>query len=79
MQLTLEEKKELSQLSGYFKKLEIAANHAGIDLDDYISEFRDNGYADLAIKEANVSASQRKEAFQKSSRKEDKVKTVRAK
>ena len=37
MELTTDEKKELSQLSGYFKKLEITSNHDGVELDDYIS------------------------------------------
>lgn len=76
MELTLEEKKELSQLSGFFKKIEITANHVGIDLDDYISEYRDNGYAQyFEDKEAGLKPSQRKEAFQKASvKKIDKAK-----
>ena len=67
MELKLEEKKELSQLSGYFKKLEITANHLGIDLDDYISEYRDNGYATLIVNETAPKTSQRKDAFKKAS------------
>lgn len=80
MELTLEEKKELSQLSGYFKKLEISANHLGIDLDDYISEYRDNGYAQLTVKETGAKTSQRKDAFKKASEKgADKVKASKVK
>jgi hypothetical protein len=80
MEITLEEKKELSQLSGYFKKLEITANHLGIDLDDYIAEYRDNGYARDIKKEKSTKTSQRKETFQKASgKKTEKTKTTHSK
>lgn len=80
MELTIEEKKELSQLSGYFKKLEITSNHLGIDLDDYISEYRDNGYAQLTPDVAHSKTSQRKDAFKKASAKGiEKVKTAKVK
>ncbi len=80
MELTIEEKKELSQLSGYFKKIEVSANHLGIDLDDYIAEYRDNGYAQLVVKDADAKIPDRKDAFQKASVKGvDKLKTTKIK
>jgi hypothetical protein len=67
MKLTTEEKKELAQLSGYFKKLEITTNHLGIEMDEYIGEYRDNGYAQLASEESAPKITQRKDVFKKAS------------
>ena len=76
MELTLEEKKELAQLSGYFKKIEITASHLGIDMDEYIAAYRDNGYAEFSVNEKNPKTTQRKDAFKKASNKgAEKVKT----
>jgi hypothetical protein len=78
MSLNLEEKKELSQLSGYFKKLEITTNHLGMELDDLISEYRDNGYAHDTENEKSDQSSKRKETFQKAAKKpSEKIKTAK--
>jgi len=69
MKLSVEEKKELAQLAGYFKKLEITSQHLGMDLDDLISEYRDDGFAQYPEPEPEKS-NRRKETFQKAGKKE---------
>jgi hypothetical protein len=54
MSLTKEQKKDLSQLSRYFEKVEKLAAKNNLDLDVYISEYWDNGYAVYATEKVSL-------------------------
>jgi hypothetical protein len=54
MSLTREQKKDLDQLSQYFKKVEKLAEKNNVDLDVYISEYWDNGYAVYATERVEL-------------------------
>jgi hypothetical protein len=54
MSLTKEQKKDLDQLSQYFKKVEKLAEKNNVDLDVYISEYWDNGYAVYATERVEL-------------------------
>ena len=54
MSLTKEQKKDLQQLSHYFEKVEKLAAKNNIDLDVYISEYWDNGYAVYATEKVEL-------------------------
>ena len=54
MSLTKEQKKDLDQLSQYFKKVERLAAKNNLDLDVYISEYKDNGYAVYATEQVSL-------------------------
>jgi hypothetical protein len=54
MSLTKEQKKDLSQLSTYLEKVEKLAMKNNVDLDVYISEYWDNGYAVYATEKVEL-------------------------
>jgi hypothetical protein len=54
MSLTKEQKKDLQQLSHYFEKVEKLAAKNNVDLDVYISEYWDNGYAVYATERVEL-------------------------
>jgi len=54
MSLTKEQKKDLAQLSTYFEKVEKLAAKNKLDLDVYISEYKDNGYAVYATEQVDL-------------------------
>ena len=65
MSLTKEQKQDLDQLSTYFRKLEKLAMKSGIDLDVFISEYKDDGYAVYATENIKEKAASRKNIFEK--------------
>ena len=68
MSLTAQQKEELSKLSLYFEKLEKLAAKNNIDLDVFISEYKDDGYAIYQTEkiEMQKKAEKRKRVFEKS-------------
>jgi len=67
MSLTREQKKDLDQLSHYFKRIEKIATEKNIDLDVYMSEYREEGYAFYATEKVSLGekANSRKKVFEK--------------
>ena len=67
MSLTNEQRQELEKLSMYFEKIEELAVKSGIDLDVFISEYKDDGYADHATEKIEIKekADSRKKVFEK--------------
>jgi len=67
MNLTKEQKEDLEKLSTYFEKIEKLAAKNGIDLDVFISEYKDDGYAVYATEKIEISekAGSRKKVFEK--------------
>ena len=65
MSLTKEQQQNLEQLSTYFRKLEKLALKKGIDLDVFISEYKDDGYAVYATENIKEKANSRKKIFEK--------------
>ena len=65
MSLTKKQREDLSQLSNYFKSLEKKAIANNIDLDVFMTEYKDNGYAIYATEQVSMSqtAEERKEIF----------------
>lgn len=80
MSLSKEQKKDLNQLGEYFRKLEKIAIENNIDLDVFMSEYKDDGFAVYATEKVslNANAEKRKNVFQKS-QKEEKTTKVPAK
>lgn len=80
MSLSKEQKKDLNQLGEYFRKLEKIAIENNIDLDVFMSEYKDDGFAVYATEKVslNANAEKRKNVFQKA-QKEEKIKKVTAK
>ncbi|CAN5697133.1 hypothetical protein BH11BAC1_BH11BAC1_04230 [soil metagenome] len=72
MSLTDQQKAELSTLSVYFEKLEKLAAKNNIDLDVFISEYKDDGYAFYRTEkiEMQKKAEKRKKVFEKDGKKE---------
>ena len=68
MSLTAQQKEELNQLSLYFEKLEKLASRNNIDLDVFISEYKDDGYSIYQTEkiEMQKKAEKRKKIFEKS-------------
>jgi len=68
MSLTAQQKEELSKLSLYFEKLEKLATKNNIDLDVFISEYKDDGYSIYKTEkiEMQEKAEKRKKIFEKS-------------
>ena len=69
------QKEELNKLSVYFEKLEKLATKNNIDLDVFISEYKDDGYSFYRTEkiEMEEKAEKRKKVFEKSgSEKSDK-------
>jgi len=68
--LTSLQKDELARLSQYFEKLEKLAVRNNIDLDVFISEYKDDGYAFYATEQIELQrkAARRKKVMEKSSK-----------
>ena len=68
MSLTTKQKEELSKLSLYFEKLEKLAAKNNIDLDVFISEYKDDGYSIYQTEKIELQrkAEKRKRIFEKS-------------
>ena len=78
MSLTQQQKEELSKLSLYFEKLEKLAARNNIDLDVFISEYKDDGYSIYKTEKIEMQrkAEKRKKIFEKSGElKESKTKS----
>ncbi len=62
------QKEELNKLSVYFEKLEKLATKNNIDLDVFISEYKDDGYSFYRTEkiEMEEKAEKRKKVFEKS-------------
>ena len=73
MSLTTQQKEELSKLSLYFEKLEKLAAKNNIDLDVFISEYKDDGYSIYQTEkiEMQSKAEKRKKIFEKSVEKKE--------
>lgn len=67
MSLSKEQQKDLEQLSRYLKKIEHLTIDNNIDLDVFMSEYRDDGYAVYATETVSLSdkALKRKKVFEK--------------
>ena len=67
MTLTTQQKEELNKLSLYFEKLEKLAAKNNIDLDVFISEYKDDGYSIYQTEkiEMQKKAEKRKRIFEK--------------
>ena len=81
MSLTKEQKQDLDKLSAYFNKIEELAAKNGIDLDVFMSEYKDDGYAVYATENIQVSdkAENRKKVFQKAGKEKTNQKNSAAK
>ena len=68
MSLSNEQKKDLSKLGEYFRQIEKIAIENNIDLDVFMSQYTDNGFAVYATEKVslNESSEKRKNVFQKS-------------
>ena len=68
MSLTAQQQEELSKLSLYFEKLEKLATKNNIDLDVFISEYKDDGYSFYQTEKIEMrnKAEKRKKIFEKS-------------
>ena len=68
MGLTGQQKAELSKLSSYFEKLEKLAAKNNIDLDVFISEYKDDGYSIYQTEkiELQKKTDRRKKVFERS-------------
>lgn len=72
MSLSELQKEELSKLSVYFEKLEKLATKNNIDLDVFISEYKDDGYSIYRTEKVEMEekAEKRKKVFEKSGKKD---------
>ena len=68
--LTELQREDLTRLSEYFEKLEKLAARNNIDLDVFISEYKDDGYAIYSTEkiELQKKAQRRKKVFEKTGR-----------
>ena len=67
MSLSNEQKKDLSKLGEYFRQIEKIAIENNIDLDVFMSQYTDNGFAVYATEKVSLylKASKRKKVFEK--------------
>ena len=67
MSLSKEQKKELDELGRYLKKIEELTVENNIDLDVFMSEYKESGYAVYATEKVSVNekAQKRKRVFEK--------------
>jgi hypothetical protein len=77
MSLTKEQLQDLEQLSTYFEKIEQLAAKNGIDLDVFMSEYKDDSYAVYATEKVEMPAktTSRKKIFEKAGKDKSVVKT----
>jgi hypothetical protein len=68
MSLSKEQKKELDELGRYLKKIEELTIDNNIDLDVFMSEYNESGFAVYATEKVSVNdkAEKRKRVFEKS-------------
>ncbi|HNS12430.1 MAG TPA: hypothetical protein PKM97_07410 [Bacteroidia bacterium] len=68
MSLSKEQKQELGELSRYLKKIEELTVENNIDLDVFMSEYKDSGFAVYATEKVavNENAQKRKRVYEKS-------------
>lgn len=68
MSLSREQKRDLHQLSEYFRKIEKLAVANNIDLDVYMTEYRDDGFTVYSTEKigVNTNSEKRKDIFEKS-------------
>ena len=68
MSLSREQQQELEKLSNYFEKIEKLAVKNRIDLDVFISEYKEDGYEVYATEKVTIKekADSRKSVFEKS-------------
>ncbi|MCX6274560.1 MAG: hypothetical protein NTV09_05090 [Bacteroidetes bacterium] len=71
MSLSELQKEELGKLSVYFEKLEKLASKNNIDLDVFISEYKDDGFSIYRTEKVEMEqkAEKRKKVFEKSEKK----------
>ncbi|MEO0311534.1 MAG: hypothetical protein RIQ89_1191 [Bacteroidota bacterium] len=71
MSLTSQQQQELKQLSQYLRDLEKNVVENGIDLDVYMAEYHEGGYADYRTETItfNDKAAKRKKVFEKANKK----------
>lgn len=67
MSLSKEQKKDLSQLGEYFRQIEKIGVENNIDLDVFMSDYKDDGFAVYATEKVSLTenAEKRKNVFQK--------------
>ena len=67
MSLSKEQQQDLENLSNYFEKIEKLAAKNGIDLDVFMSEYKDDGYAVYATENIEIQekVNSRKKIFEK--------------
>lgn len=67
MSLSKEHQKDLENLKEYFEKIERMAEENNIDLDVFMSQYHDDGYAVYATEKVSIyeKANKRKKVFEK--------------
>ena len=80
MSLSNEQKKDLSKLGEYFRQIEKIAIENNIDLDVFMSQYTDNGFAVYATEKVSIgeSAEKRKNVFQKAQKEKPTKSTVKS-
>ena len=80
MSLSKEQKKDLSQLGEYFRQIEKIAIENNIDLDVFISQYTDDGFAVYATEKVTIgeSTEKRKNVFQKAQKEKPTKSTVKS-
>lgn len=68
MSLTREQKQDLEKLGQYFEKIEKLAAKSNIDLDVFITEYKEEGYSVYATEKVELerAGKKRKRVFEKS-------------
>ena len=81
MSLTKEQKQDLEKLGTYFEKIEKLAAKNGIDLDVFMSEYKDDGYAVYATENVEIkeNTDTRKKVFEKAGKEKSPEKTAASK
>ncbi len=79
MSLSKEQKKQLDELGRYLKKIEELTIEDNIDLDVFMSEYKDSGYAVYATEKVSIpeKAQKRKAVFEKSGKSKGQVSKVK--
>ena len=80
MSLSEEQKKDLSTLGDFFRKIEKISVENKIDLDVFMSEYNEYGYAGDATEKValNPTAEVRQDVFKKSEKEKTKKSTVKS-
>jgi hypothetical protein len=77
MSLTKEQKRDLNQLSEYYRKIEKLAVANNIDLDVFMTEYREDGFSVYSTEKISVksNAEERKNVFEKAGKDKSKSTT----